>query len=310
MRNAITEAAIAQGACSIGIARCAPVPSAVADSYSRWIADGRHAGMTYLERYTDIRYNPSLLLEGAKSILVCAFNYFPTQKRSSSLPYIAYYAYGEDYHDVLRKRLRPVADIIKTLATGSECRICVDTAPLLERYWAVQAGIGFIGRHSQLIVPGTGSYVLLGSIITTAELEPDEPCRLRCPDNCRRCIDACPGNAIESDGHINSRQCLSYLTIEHRGEFPAGTQTSNHLYGCDSCQKACPFNNCTRPTQIEEFAPSETLLHLTPQQVADMKPNDFSATFRHSAIKRAKLDGLRRNAAALKPNKNITENRK
>lgn len=299
MYNAIKEAAIAQGASSAGIARLGPIPATVAESYSRWIAEKGHAGMIYLERNTDIRNNPSLLLEGAKSIVVCAFNYYPAAKRDATLPHIAYYAYGEDYHDVLRKRLRPVADLIKVLATGSECRICVDTAPLFERYWAVQAGLGFTGRHSQLIVPGTGSYVLLGSIITTAELKPDEPCRQKCPDGCRRCIDACPGKAIESGRHINSGQCLSYLTIEHRGEFPPGTHISNHLYGCDSCQKACPFNNCVQPTRIYEFSPTETLLHLTPQQVAGMQPEDFNAAFSRSAIKRAKLDGLRRNAEAI-----------
>lgn len=300
MRDTIVNEAIACGACRAGVARLGPVPPEVTEAYSTWLAQGRHASMAYLERYADVRANPALLLDGARSILVCAFSYFPATRRKASLPHIAFYAYGQDYHDVLRKRLQPVAEKIRTLFPGSECRICVDTAPLFERYWAVRAGVGFTGRHSQLIVPGIGSYVLLASVITTAELEPDSPSTLACPPECRRCIDACPGKAIGADRHITAGRCLSYLTIEHRGPFADGTDTAGHLYGCDSCQTACPFNTEARPTEIAEFTPSETILNITPQQIADMTPEEFSSAFRHSAIKRARLDGLRRNAEAVK----------
>lgn len=254
--------------------------------------------MAYMERYAEIRRDPRLLLDGAKSIVVCAFNYYPQQIRDKSLPYISFYAYGDDYHDVLRRRLRPLADTITRL-TGGECRICIDTAPLYERYWAVQAGIGFTGRHSQLIVPGTGSYVFIASVITTADLKPDTPCTLQCPDGCRRCIDACPGNAITDAGHVNANRCISYLTIEHRGPFSEGTDTANCLYGCDMCQRVCPLNRCVVPTEIAEFAPSEAIMRLDAYTVGHMSDSEFSYTFSHSAIKRAKKEGLRRNAAQL-----------
>lgn len=252
-----------------------------------------------MERYPDLRRDPRLLLEGARSIVVCAFNYYPATKRPAALPHIAYYAYGKDYHNVLRQRLQHVADTIKTHYNGAECRICIDTAPLMERYWAVQAGIGFIGRHSQLIVPGIGSYVLLGSILTTAQLPPDNPCTLTCPPGCNRCLKACPGKAIMADSHIDARRCLSYLTIEYRGDFPTATDTHNCLYGCDTCQNVCPLNTEVSPTGIQEFNPSPELLTLTAQQAADMTQQQFSSLFSRSAIKRAKLEGLRRNALNL-----------
>ncbi len=294
----IKKAAQSYGACRTGIARLDRVPDYVAEAYSRWLASGHNASMEYMERHEAVRNDPRLLLDGAKSIIVCAFNYFPEKIRNKSLPYIALYAYGNDYHTVLRKRLRPLAGAI-SLITGATSRICIDTAPLHERYWAVQAGIGFTGRHSQLIVPGTGSYVFLASIITTAELEPDKPCRLQCPAECRRCIDACPGRAITTDSHINASRCISYLTIEHRGPFPDGTNTANCLYGCDMCQRVCPLNNCVSPTAISEFSPQDTILTLDADTIPDMSPDEFSTTFRNSAIKRAKLEGLRRNAALI-----------
>ncbi|MCM1022181.1 MAG: tRNA epoxyqueuosine(34) reductase QueG [Muribaculum sp.] len=294
--DTVRLAALTQGASRVGIAETHIVPDVIINSYRRWISEGKHASMSYLERYDYIRRNPSLLLQGAKSIIVCAFNYYPAVKRAASLPYIAYYAYGRDYHDVLRQRLQPVVSEIEHLFPGEKCRICIDTAPLLERYWAVQAGVGFIGRHSQLIVPGIGSYVLLASIITTATLLPDPPCYMSCPDACRRCIDACPGKAICSDFHIDANRCLSYLTIEHRGPFPTGTNTYAHLYGCDSCQMACPFNNDATPTAIAEFTPSESLFNLTATEVANLTQQQFSSLFAHSPIKRAKLAGLVRNA--------------
>ncbi len=295
----IRQEALARGASCVGFSQLHPIPQAVADSFADWLRSGCNATMTYLERYPDLRRDPRLLLDGANSIVVCAFNYYPATKRNPELPHIAYYAYGQDYHTVLRRRLQPVAETIKTLFPEAECRICIDTAPLLERYWAVEAGIGFVGRNSQLIVPGTGSYVLIGSIITTAPLIADQPCQLTCPPECNRCVRACPGQAIMANGHIDSRRCLSYLTIEHRGDFPPGTDTHNCLYGCDMCQKVCPFNSENTPTTIAEFDPDVRLLTLSAQQAAELTQQQFSSLFSRSAIKRAKSEGLHRNALNL-----------
>lgn len=270
--------------------------------YHDWICSGRAGEMTYLERYGDVRSNPALLLDGARSIICCAIPYYwplPDEKRPLS---IARYALGRDYHDVVRRRLEAVAERIRA-NYGGDTRVCVDTAPLRERYWAARAGLGFIGRNNQLIIPGLGSYFFLGEILTTAPLQPApsatdipaDPC-----SGCDRCLRACPTRALNPDGSCDARRCLSYLTIEYRGDFPPGTDLHGSLYGCDRCAAACPCNARPLPTTIEEFRPNPTLLSLTADDVIEMTPDRFAATFRGSPMKRAKLKGLLRNALSLK----------
>lgn len=285
------------GIAALGVARVEPVGQSAADSYRRWIADGRHGSMAYLDRYHDIRTNPELLLPGARSIIVAAFNYYPRRFQRPDAPQFAYYAYGRDYHDVVHGRLNTLADRIRASA-GGEFRVCVDTAPLFERYWAVKAGIGVRGLNSQLIIPGKGSYFFLGEILTTLDITPDSPATGGC-GSCGACIKACPAKAINGDGTIDARKCLSYLTIEHRGELPQGTALGNHVYGCDECQKSCPHNRHACATDIDEFAPSEAFLSLDREKILNMTDDDFRAIFRHSAVKRTKLTGLIRNAGRL-----------
>jgi len=285
--------------------------------YNRWIADGRHATMSYLEKYPDLRRDPRRLLEGAQSLISCAFNYYyPPADKPSPLKW-ASYALGDDYHDVIRERLGRVTRLI-TSSTGAECRICVDTAPLRERYWAVRAGLGFIGLNNQLIIPGAGSRFFLGEIITTLPLAADSPCTQTC-GGCRRCIDRCPGKALDTietvnnydgrsvattEGRIDSRKCLSYLTIEHRGPLPEGLNPGRRIYGCDECQDACPHNADSPVSTIHEFRPRPEILRLTAADISAMNQEEFSSLFRRSAIKRAKLAGLQRNAAAISPTPN------
>jgi len=268
-----------------------PVDPEAAGQYRRWLADGRHGEMAYLENWTDLRDDPRTLLPGARSLIVVAFPYYTDE--AVNLP-ISLYARGRDYHEVVRDYLRTVA-----AALPGESRVCVDTAPLRERYWARRAGLGFIGRNNQLIIPGLGSYFFLGFILNTTacgDVPPAEPPRDRCGD-CRRCVDACPGACLSADGRgVDARRCLSYLTIEYRGELPGPLPT---LYGCDVCQRVCPFNAAVTPTPIAAFHPSEALAALTAEQIAAMTPAEFSSLFRHSAIKRTKLSGLQRNLAAL-----------
>ena len=273
----------------------APVQTAAVDDHSRWIAQHRHASMTYMEKYADVRANPELLLPGARSMLIALFPYFTDEPLQ--LP-VALYARGEDYHEVVRRRLSDVAKLLP-----GETRVCVDTAPLRERYWAARAGLGFIGRNNQLIAGELGSYFFIGTILCTAPL-PREIHGITTPpsgncENCRRCIDACPGKALSENGAVDARRCLSYLTIEHRGEFIDGTDLHGCLYGCDVCQRVCPHNANARPTPIPEFHPSPLLQGLTMQRLANFTPGDFAATFRHSAIRRTKLAGLLRNLAAI-----------
>lgn len=266
-----------------------PVDKLAVERYRRWIAEGQHAEMHYLERYDDVRSDPRLLLEGARSLIVVAFPYYTNEP--INLP-IARYARGRDYHEVVREYLTEIAAEIP-----GQSRICVDTAPLRERYWAQRAGLGFIGRNNQLIIPGLGSWFFLGFIITTAELTPTDSRTIGGCGDCRRCVDACPGKCLSADGHtLNANTCLSYLTIEHRGDLPDKIPT---LYGCDVCQQVCPHNSNAQPTPIADFHPSPAMQQLSEADIASMTPEQFSTTFRHSAIKRTKLAGLQRNLSAL-----------
>jgi epoxyqueuosine reductase len=287
------------GALAWGVAPAAPVDSEALKRRYRWLADGKNAGMDYLERYSDIRANPDLLLPGAQSIIVAAFNYYPAQRQPATAPQFAWYAYGRDYHDVVRKRLSSVVDALAAEHPDESFRICVDTAPIMERYWAVKAGVGFIGRNAQLIVPGHGSACFLGEIVTTLPLAPTQPCTLSCPEGCDKCVRACPGHAIAPDATVDARRCLSYLTIEHRGDFPADIPHLGHrVYGCDTCQSVCPLNANATPTAIPEFRPSDAFLSITDDTLAALTPEGFSALFSRSAVKRAKLAGLLRNLRA------------
>lgn len=288
------------GITALGTARLAPVDDAVMRSYAEWIDSGKHGGMAYLDRYHDIRRDPELLLPGAKSIIVAAFNYYPARRQPAEAPQFAYYAYGRDYHDVVRDRLKQLAAEIESRWGGSS-RVCVDTAPLFERYWAVKAGIGVRGLNSQLIIPGKGSYFFLGEILTTLDIEPDRPSAGDC-GRCGACIKACPAGAIGADGVVDASKCLSYLTIEHRGELPEGINLGNRVYGCDECQKACPHNRRAVPTDITEFAPSDVFLSIDLEKLKNLDAEGFSALFRHSAVRRAKLAGLIRNASRLQSN--------
>ncbi|MDE5673379.1 MAG: DUF1730 domain-containing protein, partial [Duncaniella sp.] len=216
----------AAGAFKSGIALAGEVDADRMADYDRWLSEGRHASMAYLEKYTDIRRNPALLLPGARSVISSVFNYW--WGRSDGPLQWASYALGDDYHDVVRARLQSVADMIVN-QTGAECRVCVDTAPIPERYWAVKSGIGFIGLNRQLIVPGAGTHFFLGEIVTTLPLTPDQPETGNCGE-CRRCLSACPGGALSPEG-LDANRCLSYLTIEHRGDLPpegSGNPTDPH----------------------------------------------------------------------------------
>ena len=289
--------ALDEGASAVGFAVAEPVDERVCDLYADWIARGCHGEMSYLDRYHDVRSDPRLLLPGASTVIVAAFNYKPEHTQPSGAPRIAAYALGRDYHEVVRARLSTVAARLCG-EYGGEARVCVDTAPIRERYWAVRAGVGFVGVNSQLIVPGVGSMCFLGEIIWTGEVTPDEPCTGHC-DRCMKCVAACPGGAIGADGSFDARRCHSYLTIEYRGELPSGLDLGDRLYGCDVCQQVCPHNCDAEASSVAEFRPSDEVLALDAEKVRQMTPEEFSRMFRHSAVKRTRLSGLQRNLARL-----------
>ena len=286
-----------------GIAKAEAVDSITADNYRRWIAEGRHASMHYLADNIDKRLNPRLLMDGVKSIICVALSYAPSEKIPSHQYQIAYYAYGKDYHDVMKQKLHTLAAACGITTYRAFC----DTAPVLERYWAERAGLGWTGRNHQLIIPHAGSMFFLGELFVTEELEYDTPMRNRC-GRCHACIDACPTSSIISDqssiisdqSSFISNNCLSYLTIEHRGPIPHSSfLIPNSIYGCDICQLICPWNRFAVPTSEPSFRPSEALLTMTKERWHNLTEEQYRTLFKGSAVKRAKYAGLMRNISAI-----------
>ena len=285
-----------------GIAKAEAVDSGTADGYRRWIADGGHASMHYLADNIDKRLDPRLLMPGVKSIVCVALSYSPAKTIPADQYQIAYYAYGKDYHDVMKQKLHALASACGITTYRAFC----DTAPVLERYWAQRAGLGWIGRNHQLIIPHAGSMFFLGELFVTDTLHYDSPTPNRC-GRCHACLDACPTSSIISNqsSFISSR-CLSYLTIEHRGPIPHSSLDSHssffilhssfkNIYGCDICQLACPWNRFAVPTTEPAFQPSEALLSMTKEKWHNLTEEQYRILFKGSAVKRAKYSGLMRN---------------
>ena len=282
------------------VTRLEEVDDAAHELYRQRISKSYHAGMDYLERYEEVRKAPALLLEGAQSIICCAIPYLSPHLLPPRKSKIAAYAMGTDYHEIVRAELEDVACHLRE-TFGGNTRVCVDTAPLRERYWACRAGLGFIGLNNHLIIPGLGSCFFLGEILTTAVLpaSPALPIHTRC-NGCGECVKHCPTGALKPDGTVDARLCLSYLTIEHRGDFPEGTELYGHLYGCDECGAACPHNKTSHSVPVHPaLLPRPALLSLTVEEAARMSQDQFSTLFTHSAIKRTKLAGLQRNAISI-----------
>ena len=312
-----------------GIARAEPVDAETAAAVRGWISKGSQATMDYMANYTEKRLNPCLLVPGTKSIVSLAMNYAPAQTMPETEYQLAAYAYGQDYHDVMKVKLRQLAALIankfegesdsevgendgdstaittpKTNETSEEpageIRVFVDTAPVLERYWAQRAGLGWIGKNHQLIIPRAGSMFFLGEIFLPYEFDSyDSPIPSRC-GNCRRCIEACPTCAITDEWGFDSEKCLSYQLIENRGELSEQAKQSmgTTIYGCDRCQTACPWNKFAIPNTTPEFQPNSELLAMTKADWHNLTIDEYRALFKGSAVKRVKFDGLKRNISA------------
>ena len=288
----IKQHALSLGFDACGI--CRAESSGEEDNLREWIRLNYQGDMSYLERNIEKRDDPRLLVEGAKSIISVALNYYPHEKRDPNLPGFAYYAYGKDYHFVVKDKLKQLLEYIQTIFSDAKGRFFCDSAPVLERYWAAKAGLGFIGKNTLLIIPGKGSFFFLGELIINQELEYDSPIDLSC-GNCTRCLEACPTGAIEQAHLVNATKCISYKTIEKKGEQDEDVDTGNWVYGCDVCQLVCPWNRFSKPHNTPEFIPSPQFLSLDLPTLQTMNQEQFSTLFSKSAVKRAKLMGMERN---------------
>jgi epoxyqueuosine reductase len=264
----------------------------------QWLHQSAHGTMHWMENHFDMRVDPTLLVPGAKTVICLAYNYHnPDLPNDPDAPRISQYAYGDDYHHVLKARLGELMEQIRTLAGDVQGRCFVDSAPILERAWAERAGIGWNGRHTLTIHPRRGSYFFLAEIICDLPLTYDDPIRDHC-GTCRRCIEACPTEAIAPEGYfLDASKCISYLTIELREAIPdefAG-RMDGWAFGCDVCQEVCPWNRFATRHAEPAFEPQPDLLHLTKSEWVELTELTFGRLFKKSAVKRTKYAGLRRN---------------
>jgi epoxyqueuosine reductase len=281
-------------------------PSEHAEYLRKWLDAGNAGTMTYLTQRFAERTDPTVYFPGAASIICVAKNYyFPLEESADSCDRgkIARYALGDDYHEHMKDQLHELADWLRTRDPAARTRCSVDTAPLLERELAARSGIGWIGKNTLVINPEIGSWILLGEILTTLELPPDEPATDHC-GSCTRCIDACPTGAITKPYELDARRCISYLTIEHRGDIPADLRLpiGDWLYGCDICQDVCPFNRKAPATADIALRPRFADGELNLDDVLNWSPQDYQQQLRRSAMKRVKLPILQSNAAIVREN--------
>lgn len=261
-----------------------------------WLKKGFHAEMNYMENNFEKRLNPLKLIENAKSIIVVLKNYFPSQQQEKDTFKISKYAYGEDYHKVIKDDLHKLFSFINKEIGATEGRIFVDSAPVLEKKWAQKAGLGWIGKNS-LLLTKKGSFFFIGEIILDLELQYDDVEIKNFCGNCSKCIDFCPTKAITEPYIINSNLCISYLTIEKKGEFHEDLKLyfEDYIFGCDICQDVCPWNSNAKSTDEKRFEPNFLLLELEKIDWEKLKISEFDNIFRNSAVKRTGFDGLKRN---------------
>jgi epoxyqueuosine reductase len=301
--EAVKRRAIELGFARVGIARVRELAEDF-ERYEAFIERGMHGSMQYLARHREARrsVDTPAVLEGARSVIVCAADYRIARRaagRGLADARIARYAQGQDYHNFLRRKLRKLAAFVRT-RTGAEARPVIDTAPVLERAWARLAGVGFVGKNGCVIAPGVGSFVLLGEVVTTAELVPDEPLESRC-GACSLCLDACPTNAFAKPFVLDARKCVSFLTIEHDGSMPEALRSGvgDHLFGCDDCQDVCPYNKTESPPNLafaESCAPDQRWSQRSVASLLSLDDAAFAALTVGSPLSRPGREGLVRNA--------------
>ncbi len=263
-----------------------------------WLKNGMHGTMGYMENHFDLRIDPTQLVPGAKSVITLLMNYFPTQEQRPGTPGIAKYAFGKDYHEVIRTKMKNLLELMREEIGEIQGRGFVDSAPVLERSWAQRAGLGWVGKNGNLLTRKGGSFFFIATLITDVEFEYDDPFAGDYCGSCTKCIDACPTEAILPGKVVDGTKCISYFTIELKemmipDEFKGKFQ--NWSFGCDTCQDVCPWNRFSKPTSEIEFTPLPEVLNLSTNEWLAMTEENFRNIFRHSAISRTKWKGMQRN---------------
>jgi epoxyqueuosine reductase len=267
-----------------------------------WLKKNYHRKMAYMENHFDKRLDPRLLVDDAKSVISLLLNYFPENSQSDSdAPKLSKYAYGEDYHFVIKSKLKELIQFMKDEIGEINARAFVDSAPVMDKVWAKKSGLGWVGKNTNLIHPKEGSFFFIAEIITDLKIEPDGPIKDYC-GTCTRCIDACPTEAIVEPYVVDGSKCISYLTIELKDEILPSEfkgKMDNWMFGCDVCQDVCPWNRFSKATNEPRFKPTFSLLNLTKADWKNLEEDTFQKLFKNSAVKRTKFKGLKRNISFL-----------
>ncbi len=263
----------------------------------QWLKEGFHGQMYYMENHFDKRLDPRLLVDGAKSVISLSYNYFPAEEQRNTSYKLSKYAYGEDYHHVIKHKLFELLECIRDEIGEVNGRCFVDSAPVMERSWAEKAGLGWNGKHTLLIQKQQGSFFFLAELIIDLELAYDDPFTTDHCGSCTRCIDACPTQAILPNNEVDGSKCISYLTIELKDNIPTQfkDKTDNWMFGCDVCQDVCPWNRFSTPHNEPLFQPKDGLLDMTQSDWQELTEETFRKVFKKSAVKRTKFSGLTRN---------------
>ena len=299
---------IKSSAQSLGFDYCGIAKAQQLDEDARrlesWLNKGFQGSMDYMNNYFDLRIDPAKLVPGAKSVITLLLNYFPSQQQNPEAPQVSKYAYGNDYHEVIREKLKTFLRLIKDNIGDVHGRGFTDSAPVLERSWAQKSGLGWVGKNGNLITKNNGSFFFIATLITDLDLETDDPFIKDYCGTCTRCIDTCPTEAILPGKVIDGSKCISYFTIELKdllipnevkGKF------ENRLFGCDACQDVCPWNRFSKPNTEPGFNPLPEILHFTNDDWEDLTEESFKIIFKDSPLKRAKFQGIKRNLKFISP---------
>lgn len=296
----IKEEALRLGFLSCGISK-AEFLEEEAPRLEHWLKEGMHGEMHYMENHFDKRLDPRLLVDGARSVISLLLNYYPSKKQDPDAYKISKYAYGTDYHFVIKDKLKDLLSFIREEIGEVNGRAFVDSAPVLDKAWAARSGLGWMGKHTNLLTQQLGSFYFIAELIVDLDLEYDHPVTDHCGD-CTACIDACPTQAIVQPYVVDGSKCISYFTIELKNEIPGSFagQFDDWMFGCDVCQDVCPWNRFSKPHKEPLFQPRPELLEYSREQWEELTEEVFAEIFRKSAVKRTKFSGLKRNITFLK----------